>query len=553
MEIYKGLGVSRGIAIGKIFCGRKKPPEIRIRTSQNNGREWGRFLTACRKAKDQLREEYDKMREAIGEDKLGIFSAHELMLSDETLFDNVEMLIMQKNYTAEYAVSETIEGLIKTFKHIDDEYLRERSSDVEDIGRRILDNLLEREEIKVPKYYQKVIIMSHEFLPSETMMFKKENLLGFIAQNGGATSHAAIIARTIGVPAVVGIDMDIDEAENKFAIIDGDEGKVILEPNKLTLKHYTELLKKREYEQNVLNGYIGKQTQTLDGKRIPVFANVGSVQDVEAAEEFGAEGIGLLRSEFIFLSQKNQPNEEEQFAHYKTILEKSGGKRTVIRTFDIGADKLMKRVANENEPNPALGFRGIRIGLRYHDFFKRQIRALYRASVYGKLSIMLPMITTEAELDEALYLIEQVKDELINEKIDFSEKVKIGIMIETPSAALVSDKLAEKVDFFSIGTNDLTQYVMAADRSNSEVTYLYDYSDRAVLRAIKMAVDNAHNAGILVGVCGESASDLKLAEIYVAMGVDYFSVTPRSVLELRRHLMSLSAEELARHRDTEKL
>ncbi|MBQ4101195.1 MAG: phosphoenolpyruvate--protein phosphotransferase, partial [Oscillospiraceae bacterium] len=487
-----------------------------------------------------------KMREAIGEDKLGIFSAHELMLSDETLFDNVEMLIMQKNYTAEYAVSVAIEGLVRTFKHIDDEYLRERSADVEDIGRRILDNLLVREEIKVPKYYQKVIIMSHEFLPSETMLFKKENLLGFIAQNGGATSHAAIIARTIGVPAVVGVDMDIEEAENKLAIIDGDEGKVILEPNRLTLKHYNELIKKREIEQNLLNGYIGKRTETLDGKYVPVLANVGSVADVETAGEIGAEGIGLMRSEFIFLSQKNQPTEEEQFEHYKAILEKAGGKRTVIRTFDIGADKLMKRIGNENEPNPALGFRGIRIGLRYHDFFIRQIKALYRASVYGKLSIMLPMITTEEELDEALFLIEKAKDELINEKNVYAENVKLGIMIETPSAALVSDKLAEKVDFFSIGTNDLTQYVMAADRSNSEVSYLYNYRDRAVLRAIKMTVENAHNAGILVGVCGESASDPELAEIYIAMGVDYFSVTPRSVLELRRHIMSLSAEQLAK-------
>ncbi|MFI3114511.1 MAG: phosphoenolpyruvate--protein phosphotransferase [Clostridia bacterium] len=545
--IIKGISASKGYALGEVFLLKKE--EIVINTSKISDfkAEIEKWNTAKAQTEVQLKKLYDKALVEVGAEHAEIFNVHIMMLSDIDYNENITMLIESEMVTADNAVSQTGEVFSQMFSTMDDEYMKARSADVLDISKRIVKNILNITDSSLDDVSQPVIIVCEDLYPSDTVALDKSKILAFITEKGSKNSHTAILARTLGIPAIVDVANFTQKVKNNdFLIIDGSSGDIILNPTEFTKQDYIEkdLENKKRIED--LSRLHGVKSSTKDGRHIEICANIGNVSDVNLALENDAEGVGLFRTEFIYMESSDFPTEEQQFEIYKTVLSKMGEKRVVIRTLDLGADKHADYFKLPLEENPAMGYRAIRICLNERHIFKTQLRALFRASVFGKLAIMFPMIISESEILEILDFIKEIKAELTVECISFSENIEVGVMIETPASAMISDKIAPHVDFFSIGTNDLTQYTLAVDRMNSKISNLYDYSHPAVLRLMKMSVDNAHAHGVWVGICGESGGDTSLTDTYIAMGIDELSCSPKLILEVREKIISANAQDLTK-------
>ena len=502
--------------------------------------EIARVGAAIEQSKVQLQELYEKALSEVGESNAMIFKVHQMMLEDELYLDAVYNVIRTELANAEYAVSVTGDSFAEMFAGMDDEYMSARVADMKDISSRLIRNLAGYERIDL-KNMEPSVIIAEDLTPSETVQLDKSKVLAFVTVHGSANSHTAILARTMNIPALMGVPMNLEEISNGMTVIaDGFSGTLILEPSE-EIRTETELKICEEREKTkLLLELKGKENVTLDGRQIDIFANIGSVSDVEQVLEYDAGGIGLFRSEFLYLGRDTFPTEEEQFEAYKQVLQAMGDKKVIIRTLDIGADKQADYFGLEKEENPALGYRAIRICLKQPDLFRTQIRALFRAAVYGNLSVMYPMIISTEEVEQIQKIVAEVKEELEKAEIPF-KVLEQGIMIETPAAVMISDELAEMVDFFSIGTNDLTQYTLAIDRQNQKLDDFYNPHHKAVLRMIKMVVDNAHKAGKWVGICGELGADLTLTAEFVRMGVDELSVAPSMVLNIRKIVREMTA------------
>ena len=534
MQVYSGKSVFRGIAIGKISVYRKNEQQVkRVRTEDTKG-ELARYEAAKAAAIEQLQELYQKALKEVGEANAAIFEIHQMMLDDGDYNESVENIIETQKVNAEYAVAVTGDNFAQMFRAMDDDYMRERAADVKDISERVLSILNGGQKGKVVTD-EPVIIVADDLAPSETVQLEKDMVLSFVTVHGSVNSHTAILARTMAIPALIGTeDLPLDDTvDGKLAVVDGLNGKIYVEPDAQTLE---EMKKRRQAElekKELLQLLKGKDNVTLDGKKIMLYANIGNIKDLATVIQNDAGGIGLFRSEFIYLEKDRYPTEEEQFSIYKTAVETMAGKRVIIRTLDIGADKQCEYFKMDKEENPALGYRAIRICLTRPEIFKTQLRALFRASAYGNLAIMYPMITSLWEVRRIKEIVEEVKAELTAEQLEFGNPQQ-GIMIETPAAVMMSGELAKEVDFFSIGTNDLTQYTLAIDRQNAKLDNIYDSHHEAVLRMIQMVVDNAHKEGIWAGICGELGADTTLTERFVEMGLDELSVSPTFVLPVRK-------------------
>lgn len=541
----KGLGVSSGIGIGKAFIIDKSSVDIVPHHVENSEKEIDRLKVAIERGKKELDELYNISIDELGEKEAQIFKSHEMMLEDETFISEVENKIKEEKVVAEFALSEVSDIYIKMFEKIEDEYLRERAADIKDVMNRVIRILMGVTSIDFSNLAENSIIIAKDLTPSDTAQIDRTKVAAMITEVGGKTSHAAIIARIIGIPTVVGLDNITDKIKNNDLVIcDGKTGKVLINPSEKQLFYYTQK-KSREDEINQdLRKQIGLPTVTLDGFNVSLAANIGTPNDVEMVLQNDAEGIGLFRSEFIFMNRDHQPTEDEQFEQYKEVLVKMGQKPVIIRTLDIGGDKNVPYIDIPKEMNPFLGYRAIRLCLGNVEVFRTQLRAILRASVYGNVKIMIPMISTMKELKDSKKILQQAKEELTKEGIQFKDDIEIGIMIEIPSAAIISDLLAKEVDFFSIGTNDLIQYTMAVDRMNSKLSHLYSQYHPALLRLIKGIIDNAHNAGIWVGMCGEAAGDPKLIPVFVGMGLDEFSMNAPSILKSRYIVRNLNKEDM---------
>jgi len=502
--------------------------------------EIARVNEAISQSKVQLQALYEKALAEVGESNAMIFMVHQMMLEDETFLDAVYNMIRSEQVHAEYAVSVTGAQLAEMFVSMDDDYMKARAADMNDISERLIRNLTGSEHTEL-KDMEPSIIIADDLTPSETVQLDKEKILAFVTVHGSANSHTAILARTMNIPAIVGVPMNLEEISDGMTVIaDGFNGTLILEPDEEVCAK-TELKIREEREKaKLLLEWKGKENVTLDGKRIDIFANIGSVSDAEQALEYDAGGIGLFRSEFLYLGRETLPTEEEQFQAYKQVLQMMGEKKVIIRTLDIGADKQADYLGLEKETNPALGYRAIRICLKQPEIFRTQLRALFRAAVHGNLSVMYPMITATEEVAQIQKIAAEVKAELEASEILFKIPEQ-GIMIETPAAVMISDELAELVDFFSIGTNDLTQYTLAVDRQNQKLDDFYNPHHKAILRMIKMVVDNGHKAGKWVGICGELGADLDLTEAFVRMGVDELSAAPSMILNIRKKVREITA------------
>ena len=528
---YMGKAVSPGIAVGRIAVYRKQEQNVRRYHTENVKQEIERLDEAVRTAVRQVAELWEKAKKEAGEAGAAIFGAHQMMLQDEDYQEAVKNMIRTKKVNAEYAVAAAADHFSEMFSSMDDDYMKERAADVKDISERLVQILSGREETG-PGRQEPVILLAEDLSPSETVRLDKSRLLGFVTRRGSANSHTAILARTMGVPALVGVDYEAG-LEGKEGIVDGRTGMFFAEPEKEILEKYQKLKKEEEEKRELLKELKNKETVTKSGKRIRLYANVGNLDDVAAALQNGAEGIGLFRSEFLYLERTDYPSEEEQFQIYKKAAERMAGKMVIIRTLDVGADKQIGYFGLEKEENPAMGYRAIRICLDRPELFRTQLRALYRASAYGSLAIMYPMITSVSEVREIRRIARQVKEELEREQIPAGNPEQ-GLMIETPAAALISDKLAQEADFFSIGTNDLTQYTLAADRQNQKLERFYDPHHEAVLKLIEMTAQNAKKAGIWAGICGELGADTSLTETFIKMGIEELSVSPSYLLKVRR-------------------
>ena len=542
MQVYSGKSVFRGIAIGKISVYRKNKQQVkRVRTEDTKG-ELARYEAAKAAAIEQLQELYQKALKEVGEANAAIFEIHQMMLDDGDYNESVENIIETQKINAEYAVAVTGDNFAQMFRAMDDDYMRERAADVKDISERVLSILNGGQKGKVVTD-EPVIIVADDLAPSETVQLEKDMVLSFVTVHGSVNSHTAILARTMAIPALIGTEeLPLDDTvDGKLAVVDGLNGKIYVEPDAQTL----EAMKKRrqaELEKKELLQFLkGKENVTLDGKKIMLYANIGNIKDLATVIQNDAGGIGLFRSEFIYLEKDRYPTEEEQFSIYKTAVETMAGKRVIIRTLDIGADKQCEYFKMDKEENPALGYRAIRICLTRPEIFKTQLRALFRASAYGNLAIMYPMITSLWEVKRIKEIVEEVKAELTAEQLEFGNPQQ-GIMIETPAAVMMSEKLAKEVDFFSIGTNDLTQYTLAIDRQNPKLDKFYDAHHPAVLSMIRMTVENAHKAGIWAGICGELGADTSLTKEFLAMGVDELSVSPGSILPIRKIILETDTE-----------
>ena len=534
MIILKGKGVSDGIAIGKMFFYERQTGDVEKYEIEDTAAEYERFEKARLKAIDELDVLYNKAVEEIGEDEAMIFDMHKMMLDDEDYCDSVKNIISEEKVNAEYALEQTKNTFYELFASMDDEYMRGRAADIKDVSTRVM-KILTNSGSGLEAGDEPFIIGADDLMPSETVQLDKAMLLGFATMHGSSNSHTAILARMMGIPAVISLKEQLKpEYSGKDMIIDGFTGEIYIEPDERTSKLYEQKRKEYELQKEMLKQLAGMDNVTLDGRRIDVFANIGHISDAESAIVNDAGGVGLFRSEFIYLENTDYPTENQQFEVYKSIAEKMNGKKVVISTLDIGADKQADYFSIPKEENPAMGYRAIRICLDRQLVFKTQLRALFRASVYGHLAIMFPMITSVAEVRKIKQIVDEVKRELASEGCAFDENVELGIMIETPAAAMISDLLAQEVDFFSIGTNDLTQYTLAIDRQNQMLESFYDPHHPALLRMIKMVVDNAHNHGIWVGICGELGADLELTETFLAMGVDELSVRPSAIFALRK-------------------
>ena len=542
MQVYSGKSVFGGIAIGKISVYKKNEQQVkRVRTEDTKG-ELARYEAAKAAAVEQLQELYQKALKEVGEANAAIFEIHQMMLDDGDYNESVENIIETQKVNAEYAVAVTGDNFAQMFRAMDDDYMRERAADVKDISERVLSVLNGGQKGKVVTD-EPVIIVADDLAPSETVQLEKDMVLSFVTVHGSVNSHTAILARTMAIPALIGTEeLPLDDTvDGKLAVVDGLNGKIYVEPDAQTLE---EMKKRRQEEQEkkeLLQLLKGKENVTLDGKKIMLYANIGNIKDLATVIQNDAGGIGLFRSEFIYLEKDRYPTEEEQFSIYKTAVETMAGKRVIIRTLDIGADKQCEYFKMDKEENPALGYRAIRICLTRPEIFKTQLRALFRASVYGNLAIMYPMITSLWEVKRIKEIVEEVKAELTAEQLEFGNPQQ-GIMIETPAAVMMSGELAKEVDFFSIGTNDLTQYTLAIDRQNPKLDKFYDAHHPAVLSMIRMTVENAHKAGIWAGICGELGADTSLTKEFLAMGVDELSVSPGSILPIRKIILETDTE-----------
>ena len=543
MITIQGKGVSAGVGIGPIYYYRRATTEVTAYEVADTDAEWNRFKEAQATAIEQLGVLAEKTREEVGEDEAFLFETHQMLAEDLDYEESIEGIIKEEKMNAEEAVSRTAELFAGMFAAMDDSYMRERAADVKDVSNRILNILCGVVQGGIDSDVP-VIVAADDLAPSETIQLDKSKILGFVTAQGSGSSHTAILARTMGIPAIVGLgDALKEEYAGRDVIIDGSTGLVAIDPDEETrarlLRKREELLKQRE----LLEQLKGEENITKDGRKIRVYCNIGEPEDVFAVHENDGGGIGLFRSEFLYLNSSTYPTEEEQYEAYKKVLMDMDGKEVIIRTCDIGADKQIDYFELPVEENPAMGLRALRISLARPEFFRTQLRALYRASAYGKLGIMFPMVTSVWEVREAKKLCEAVKAELDAEGIPYSQEVEIGIMIETPAAAILSDRLAKEVDFFSCGTNDLTQYTLACDRQNNDLGRFYDPHHPAVIRLLKMVCDNAHANGIWVGICGELGADLELTETFLAIGVDELSVSPRAVLQVRNAVRSIDTRE----------
>ena len=549
MNKYTGKSVFGGIAIGKIMVYEKGEHQVKRVKITDAEAEKNRYYEAVEIAFKQLGELHDKALREVGEANAAIFEIHQMMLEDDDYKESVEHIIESQMVNAEYAIAQTGDNFSQMFAAMDDEYMRGRAADVKDITERLLGILSGNTESGVDAD-EPVIMVAEDLAPSETVQMDKSKILSFVTQKGSVNSHTAILARTMGIPALIGSDIVIDESLNgKLGVVDGTNGVVYIEPDDATLSAMQEEQRKDNEKKALLQELKGKEDVTLDGKKIKLYSNIGNIKDLANVIANDAAGIGLFRSEFIYLESDTFPTEEEQFNIYRTVAESMAGKPVIIRTLDIGADKQCDYFGLDKEDNPALGLRAIRICLTRPEIFKTQLRALYRASAYGNISIMYPMIISEQEVDKIKVIENEVKAELTEQGIEFGNP-KSGIMIETPAAVIMSRQLAKKVDFFSIGTNDLTQYTLAIDRQNTKLDDFYDAHHPAILAMIRMVVENAHAEGIWAGICGELGADTTLTEEFLKMGVDELSVSPGSILPLRKIILETDVEVYKKSKQT---
>lgn len=544
MKEYKGKSVFGGIAIGRIKVYNKSEQQVKRVHIDDTEHEKKRYYAAVDKAAMQLQELYDKAVKEVGEANAAIFEMHQIMLTDDDYKESVENIIDSQHVNAEYAVAQTGDNYAAMFAAMEDEYMRGRSADVKDISERLI-NILSGFNASSMVSDEPVIIVAEDLAPSETVQLDKDKILSFVSVKGSVNSHTAILARTMGIPALIGTpvipDNDID---GKMGIVDGNSGCLYVDPDNEKLGYYRKKQDEQLKQKELLQLLKGREDITIDGRKIKLYANIGNVKDVMTVKANDAAGIGLFRSEFIYLERDTFPTEEEQFNIYRTVAENMAGKPVIIRTLDIGADKQCDYFNMDKEDNPALGMRAIRICLTRTEIFKTQLRALYRASAYGNINIMYPMIANMWEIDRIKEIEKEVRDELKQQGID-TGNVQTGIMIETPAAVMLSDELAEKVDFFSIGTNDLTQYTLAVDRQNPKLDSFFDPHHPAVLKMIKMVVDNAHKAGIWAGICGELGADTSLTREFLKMGVDELSVSPGRILPIRKIILDTDVSLLS--------
>lgn len=544
MKEYKGKSVFGGIAIGRIKVYNKSEQQVKRVHIDDTEHEKKRYYAAVDKAARQLQELYDKAVKEVGEANAAIFEMHQIMLMDDDYKESVENIIESQHVNAEYAVAQTGDNYAVMFATMEDEYMRGRSADVKDISERLI-NILSGFNASSMVSDEPVIIVAEDLAPSETVQLDKDKILSFVSVKGSVNSHTAILARTMGIPALIGTpvipDNDID---GKMGIVDGNSGCLYVDPDNEKLGYYRKKQDEQLKQKELLQLLKGREDITIDGRKIKLYANIGNVKDVMTVKANDAAGIGLFRSEFIYLERDTFPTEEEQFNIYRTVAENMAGKPVIIRTLDIGADKQCDYFNMDKEDNPALGMRAIRICLTRTEIFKTQLRALYRASAYGNINIMYPMIANMWEIDRIKEIEKEVRDELKQQGID-TGNVQTGIMIETPAAVMQSDELAEKVDFFSIGTNDLTQYTLAVDRQNPKLDSFFDPHHPAVLKMIKMVVDNAHKAGIWAGICGELGADTSLTREFLKMGVDELSVSPGRILPIRKIILDTDVSQLS--------
>ena len=536
MITIQGKSVFGGVSIGKLMFYKRNEKVIKREHISDADAEWKRFEAAKGQAVDQLKELYEKALEDVGEANAMIFEIHQMMLEDLDYLESIENIIRSQEVNAEYAVATTADNFAQMFASMDDAYMQGRAADVKDVSERVLD-ILCGVSAGVKEMTEPCIIAADDLAPSETVQLDKSKVLGFATMYGSSNSHTAILARTMNIPAVIGLGETLSsQYDGKMAVIDGFTGILYVDPDEETLARMQEKRAKDLEQKELLNQLKGKENVTRSGQKINVYANIGNVSDLGAVLRNDAGGIGLFRSEFLYLENSTFPTEEQQFAVYKQVAESMAGKKVIIRTLDIGADKQVDYFNLDKEENPALGYRAIRICLTRPEIFKTQLRALYRAAVYGNLSIMFPMIISVSEVKKIKEIIAEVQAELKAEGIPYKADVELGVMIETPAAVMVSRELAKEVDFFSVGTNDLTQYTLAIDRQNQKLDTFYDPHHPAVLAMIKMAADNAHAEGKWIGICGELGADLELTEEFLKMGLDELSVSPALVLPLRKKI-----------------
>lgn len=542
MQYFQGKSVYKGIVMGPVAVLKKNDYQVKRARIEDPEAEVKRVKEAVEVSKKQLGRLYDKAVREVGEASAAIFEVHQMMLEDEDYLESMENMIRTELVNAEYAAAATGDNFAEMFAAMDDEYMKARSADVKDISERLVRNLSGEGDNDLSSMEPSVIV-ADDLSPSETVQMDKEKILAFVTVHGSTNSHTAILARMMNIPALIGVPMDLNGLKTGMtAVVDGFSGQVIFEPEEDVRKETEKRMQEEAEKQKLLEELKGKENITTDGRKINIYANIGSVGDLGYVMENDAGGIGLFRSEFLYLGRNDFPTEEEQFQAYKQAVQTMAGKKVIIRTLDIGADKQVDYFNLGKEENPALGYRAIRICLKQPEIFKAQLRALFRAAVYGNLSVMYPMITSTEEVEKIYAIVAEVEEELKAQEVQYKIPEQ-GIMIETPAAVMISDRLAEMVDFFSIGTNDLTQYTLAIDRQNEQLDDFYNPHHEAVLRMIRMVVENAHKCGKWAGICGELGADLTLTEQFVRMGVDELSVAPSMILKLRKVVREMKAEE----------
>ena len=542
MQYFQGKSVYKGIVMGPVAVLKKNDYQVKRARIEDPEAEVKRVKEAVEVSKKQLGRLYDKAVREVGEASAAIFEVHQMMLEDEDYLESMENMIRIELVNAEYAVAATGDNFAEMFAAMDDEYMKARSADVKDISERLVRNLSGEGDNDLSSM-EPSIIVADDLSPSETVQMDKEKILAFVTVHGSTNSHTAILARMMNIPALIGVPMDLNGLKTGMtAVVDGFSGQVIFEPEEDVRKETEKRMQEEAEKQKLLEELKGKENITPDGRKINIYANIGSVGDLGYVMENDAGGIGLFRSEFLYLGRNDFPTEEEQFQAYKQAVQTMAGKKVIIRTLDIGADKQVDYFNLGKEENPALGYRAIRICLKQPEIFKAQLRVLFRAAVYGNLSVMYPMITSTEEVEKIYAIVAEVEEELKKQEVQYKIPEQ-GIMIETPAAVMISDRLAEMVDFFSIGTNDLTQYTLAIDRQNEQLDDFYNPHHEAVLRMIRMVVENAHKCGKWAGICGELGADLTLTEQFVRMGVDELSVAPSMILKLRKIVREMKAEE----------